>query len=63
MTCVELFYHCDHYGCEAHAYVPGEVVAPGEDSHRLPKEMPVGWRKANDGKVYCHNHGPAEAAT
>ncbi len=63
MIFVELFYHCDFYECEAHSYVPGDPVAFGEDTHKLPKAMPEGWRTTNNGKVYCPIHGPAETAT
>jgi len=55
MICVDLFYHCDFYECESHAYVQGDVVAFGETTHALPKSLPEGWREDN-GKVYCGGH-------
>lgn len=56
MTFVELFFHCDRHGCEAHSYVPGEQVKPGEASHALPKEIPDGWSRDERGRDFCSEH-------
>lgn len=58
MIFVELFYHCDHDGCEAHGYVPGDPVVPTQSVARLPQELPAGWTYDVEGKVRCLKHSP-----
>lgn len=51
----ELFFHCDQYGCEAHAYVAGEPVARDATVAATRVELPSGWGR-RDGKVFCAPH-------
>ena len=55
MISVELFYHCDAPNCTMNTYIPGDVVTPGQDVVKLPKDIPAGWR-VDEGYVYCKEH-------
>jgi hypothetical protein len=60
MTWVELFFHCDQHGCDAHAYVDGPKVdgvsLNFDKTVTLPKAIPPGWQRTNTGKDYCAAH-------
>lgn len=63
MIFVEFFFHCDHPGCDAHTYLPGDSIDMAfMGSVKVPSEMPTGWRKTNNDAMYCNEHGPMEGA-